>query len=268
MKGLFLLVILGLACTSPEPDSPTRLKVVSLAPNLTEIVYALNRGELLIGVTAQCDYPPEAKERPKVGDYARPSLERILKLKPDLVLAALPEHRIIAGELRSLGLRVLEVWPQSLDGILRGIETIAQGLGAIKEGDSLTRALAEALNQLPTPPDTPRVYLEISATPLISVGGSSFLNDLVMRAGGKNIFAEIHQDYPIVSSEAVIRRDPEVILLLHSQATRDMVADRLGWERTSAVRSGRVYSGLNPDLFLRPGPRVVLGCKELFDLLH
>lgn len=268
MRHLSLLVILGLACSSPRPDDSTRLKVVSLAPNLTEIVYALGQGKGLVGVTAQCDYPPEAKELPKVGDYARPSLERILKLRPDLVLVALPEHRIIAGELRTLGLRVLEVSPRTLDEIFRSIEAIAQELGAVKEGDSLTRVLKETLNQIPSPPDTPRVYVEISATPLISVGGGSFLNDLLIRAGGKNIFAGILQDYPMVSSEAVIHRDPEVILLLHSQATPITIAERLGWERISAVRSGRVYPGLNPDLLLRPGPRVVLGCKELFELLH
>jgi iron complex transport system substrate-binding protein len=116
--------------------------------------------------------------------------------------------------------------------------------------------------------DSPRVYAEISSTPPMTAGGASFVNDIIRRAGGRNVFADALQEYPVVDQERLVRLDPEVILVLHPAATAEDVRARVGWAGVSAVRNGRVYDGLDEDLLFRPGPRVVQGLKELADVLR
>jgi iron complex transport system substrate-binding protein len=104
-----------------------------------------------------------------------------------------------------------------------------------------------------------RVFVEISPRPIITIGAATFLNDLIERAGGKNIFGDLKKDYPVVNQEAVITRDPEIIIVLHPEDT----TGRTGWQKIQAIKNDRVYTDLNPDHLMRPGPRLVEGFRQL-----
>ncbi len=266
----WLLPFLLLFSCSPPKKIPARHRVVSLVPSVTESVFALGLGDYLVGVTTFCDYPKAAQAKPKVGDFLNPSLERIVALKPELVFATMPEQQPVVERLRELGVEVYISRPLSVDDVLAEIKKIGTTLGGEANADSVVGGMKQWLDSASalTGSDTPAVYAEISAEPLLSVGKSSFLNDVIARAGGKNIFSDIDQAYPIVSSERVIQKDPDAIIVLHPLARKNDIAKRLGWSNIKAVKNGDIFDDLDQDLLLRPGPRVVLGIVALARRLH
>lgn len=271
MKRLlpFLVLLLVCVCSSAKKN-PVAHQVVSLVPSVTETIYALGAEDYLVGVTTFCDYPKAAQAKPKVGDFSNPSLERIIALKPELVFATLPEQKPVVERLRELGVKVFISQPASIDDVLSEIKIIGAVLGREPRADSVIAAMKVRLDSVSmiVGSDTPAVYVEISASPLMGVGKGSFLNDVIHRAGGRNIFSDIDQAYPIISAEQVLRRDPDVIVILHPLAGKRDVARRMGWSKIEAVKNGRVYDDLSEDLLLRPGPRVVEGIFELALRLH
>jgi iron complex transport system substrate-binding protein len=226
-------------------------------PSVTEIIYALGQESQLTGNTTFCDYPEAARHVYKVGDFSNPNVERILRLKPRLVFATLPEQQTAVAWLKQLGIKVLISRPNSFDSLFREIRAIGAALGASARTDSLVGSLQARLAQIPAPKQRPSVYLEISEQPLMTVGRSSFINEIIERAGGRNAFADIDKEYPVVSQEQVIERNPDVIFLLHPMRDRTEFGKRLGWRVIAAVRNGQVLDDVNPDIVFRSGPRVV-----------
>lgn len=243
-------------------------RVVSLVPSATEIVYALKAEGSLVGNCNQCDYPEAARAVPKVGDFAHPDLERIVALRPQMVLLALPIHRLTAERLTELGTAYMVCNPQSVEAVFQEIESIAVLLGRGEGGRSLVDSLRKCLPAAAGFSDTPSVYVEISSVPLMSVGGCTYLNDLIRLAGGRNVFEDINREYFAVSPEDIASRNPDVIIVLHPSVRPEEVSRRLGWAGITAVKEGRVHGGLDEDLLLRPGPRLVEGARLLHGLLH
>lgn len=232
-------------------------RIVSLSPAMTEILFALGSQDLLAGNTTYCDYPEAAKKIPKVGDFSNPSIERIVGLKPDLVIVNLPEQRRIKQELEKLNIQVFVSSPKLLSDIYQEIEKLGKIIKKERQADSLTDNLKTIIK--PVNRSKKRIYIELSPRPIITAGGKTFLNELVQIAGGKNIFSDLDKDYPVVSQEEIIKRNPEIIILLHPED----VGDRIGWQKISAIKNNKVYKNLNPDHLLRPGPRLILGFKAL-----
>jgi iron complex transport system substrate-binding protein len=260
----FLLVACG-----GQSDSPAeQQRIVSLVPSATEVVYALGAGDRLVGNTTMCDYPDAARAVPKVADFQRPDMAAILALEPSLVVLALPIHRVVAERLAEAGIRYYASNPQTLTHVFTEIESIGQLLGLGQRARLLADSLRTRLDSLPQWPDTPSVYLEISETPLMTVGGGTYVNDVVRAAGGRNVYADAAQQYPVVDPEDLVLRDPQVIVLLHCGTRVKAVGRRVGWSRVSAIRTGRVYDDIDDDLLVRPGPRVVDGVMELGRRLH
>ena len=257
-----LTFALALTSCSSRPANP-RGRIVSLVPSVTEIIYALGQGRQLAGNTTFCNFPPAAESVYKVGDFSNPSVEKIARLKPSLVFATLPEQQATVEQLRRMGSKVFISRPSDIDSMFREIKSIAQVLGAAATGDSLVAALKARLARIPPPSVRPRVYVEISGQPLMTVGQGTFINEAIERAGGHNIFSDINKEYPVVTQEQVIQRDPEVVFILHPQTNRTEFAQRLGWQNVSAVRQNRIYDDLNPDLLFRSGPRLVEGIEKL-----
>jgi len=257
-----------LFCSCPgRPHRTDARRVVSLAPSVTEIVYALGVERALVGNTNQCDYPAGARQVYKVGDFSNPDLERIVALRPSIVFATLPMHQALIEKLRELHVAVYVSQPGSIDDVFSEIELVGESLGAGVRAESLVLELKRRLDSVPACADTPGVYIEISSTPLMTVGSGTFINELVTRAGARNVFGTALQPYPVVDGSAVVEADPEVMLILHPATTAAEVRARIGWSRIKAVRTGRVYDGLDEDLFFRPGPRVVEGTELLARLL-
>lgn len=255
------------------PASPRRL--VSLAPSMTEILYFLEAGDRLVGVTSYCNFPPEVKNKPRVGTYWEFNLEAILALKPDLVLA-------MAHQGEGPGsLQVLQHWkipyylgradtlPQLFDLIedlarLTGREEVARRkLPALK---ARARRVQERVQGLPRP----RVLLEIDQEPLITVGRTSIQGDLIHRAGGANIASKVNQRYPVFNLEEVLKFRPDVILFT-GMADAASLPWRMNfwrqWTMLPAVRAGRLH-WVEPDLVDRPGPRLVDGLELLANYFH
>uniref|UniRef100_A0A7C3UXZ4 Cobalamin-binding protein n=1 Tax=candidate division WOR-3 bacterium TaxID=2052148 RepID=A0A7C3UXZ4_UNCW3 len=259
--SLLLLSFLLFCARTPERKIP--LRVVSLVPSITEIIYALGKGGCLVGNTVYCDYPEEAKKVYKVGDFANPSLEKIYALKPDIVFLTLPTQKIIQEKLVTLGIKTFVSSPKDFPSLLSEIREISRILGEPKRGESLTLEMAEKIKEFAFPPK--RIYVEISPQPLVTIGNNSFLSDVLERCGLKNIFSDLPEEYPIVKIEEIIKKDPEIILILHPLAKREDVKKRIGFEKMKAVKEGKIITDINPDLLLRPGPRIILGLEKLLN---
>ena len=257
---------LGRVVTLSHPPA----RIISTAPSNTEILFALGLGDKVVGVTDSCDYPPEAKTKPKVGavelDY-----ERIVAMSPDLVVAVGSLQRQAISRLSELGVAVLAVDPKSIDGVLRAITLIGRATGAQDRASRLVGELrgridrvAQKLARL-TQSERPRVFVEIWGEPLMTAGPGTFVDELVSAAGGRNIAHDADGEWPVFSAEAVIERDPDVVILTNFNKAEALA--RRAWQGISAYRTGRVYE-VNPDLLVRPGPRLVDGLETLAALLH
>jgi iron complex transport system substrate-binding protein len=250
-----------------EVPRPLR-RVVSLAPNLTEMIYALDRGELLVGRTEWCSYPAPVLALPSVGDILNPSLEAILSLSPDLVLASTHVPLEIIGRLDSLGIaRGILSAPDSFEGVYQVIAGAAAFLDAEEEGEALTRdfRLREALVRRETETWTrwPRVYYVVSygTGGDWTAGGDTFIHDLIHSAGGANIAGDLKGW--TFSVEKLLEADPDLILL--NQGLKNDFCHTEPYRRLRAVRQDQVYE-LPEDIIVRQGPRLIEGLELLHEI--
>jgi len=255
-----LIALLCTVCQSPKVKPGYR--IVSLSPGMTEVIFALGAQDDLAGVTTYCDYPVAAQKLTRVGDFSHPSLERIVSLKPDLVIVNLPEQNRIKTELEPYKIPIFATAPESLADIYREITSLGSRIGRQRAADSLVAFMRERIRGTGRKPKS--VYIELSPRPLITVGRNNFLNEMVEMAGGKNVFDDLGRSYPVVNQEEVIKRNPEIIIVLHPEE----IKDRIGWNNIEAVRKSRIYRDLNQDQLLRPGPRLVLGFQDLEKLFE
>ncbi len=252
--------------------APTR--VVSLAPSLTEVVFALGLGDRLVGVSSQCDYPEEAKRLPKMGSFVAPTVEAIVAARPDLVLAVpSPGNRNPVEALRALGIDVLVVDPVTLDDIRSMMITLAARLGRAEAGEELAAALDRRIDEVRrrVGDRAPRsVLLAVGRAPLIVAGSGTVQDELLRLAGGVNVVAAAGKGWPRLSLEAALAAAPEVIIdaTMGSEADQDAgVAFWQGFPMLPAVRAGRVYAYAENEL-LRPGPRLGVALSELARRVH
>ena len=246
------------------PAQPQR--IVSLAPSITEILFALGAGDRVAGVTSYCDYPQEARQKPPVGDTLKPSVEKMVALKADLVMISTASQvEASFRRLEELGIPVYVSNPRSIDGVIESIDKIGELIDARERAhqltDELRRRVATVQSRVAETP-RPSVLVILGIEPLITAGAGSFINDLINRAGGRSISADDIADYPQYSIETAIARQPEIILL---QTGGNELSERL--RQTPAARSNRVYH-IDDDLLLRPGPRIVDGLEQLAAKFH
>lgn len=258
----------GVTVTLPRP--PRRL--VSLLPAATEILFAIGAGGDLVGRTRFDSHPPEVSEVPSVGDGVRPSVEMVVSRQPDLVvLFAGPDSRAASDVLRRIGVPVLAVHHNTLADLHLNIERLGRVTGRDSAAARLSARIREELGgirritrELPER----SVYYDAWWHPPITVGGGSYLDSLITLAGGRNVFGDVASPSPQVSLEAIVARDPEIILYpVHRGAERTPIPDRTGWEVLGAVRDGRirVFDG---EIVVRLGPRVADAVRELARAIH
>lgn len=267
----FLVVMLWLAACgrAPERDDALRReprRIVTLLPSFTETAFALGQGERIVGIDDYSDYPPEAQRLPKLGGGYDPQLERILSLQPELVL--LPKDSKALSALSGNGIAVFAAEPRTLVEVFEVMEHTGQLLGRKTEAQALTARMKRELDVLAASVShVPKVsvYYELDATPF-SVGPDSFIGAMIQKAGGINIVPAELGDFPKLSPELVIAKNPSVII----GATLEQIRARPGWEGIAAVRTGRV-STWSPDedhLLSRPGPRLPQALRALIRKLH
>ena len=286
---IFFLIIQGSIFSSPAcaqkvnvtdllgrrmaiPKDPVR--VVSLAPNITEIVYALGQAHRLVGVTTYSDYPAEAASLPKVGSYVHLDLERIVSLAPDLCLAIKDGNPIAAASrLESLGIPVYAADPRDLESVMDTMSRIGKLLQADKQAEQLVQGMQrriQAVEDLVAKTDhRPGLFFQIGVSPIVSVGTNTFIHELIIRAGARNL-AEGDVSYPRFSKEQVLGMMPDIIIT-SSMARADVFekirADWYQWKNLPAVKNDRIYFQ-DSNLFNRPSPRLVDALEILVRLVH
>jgi iron complex transport system substrate-binding protein len=273
--GLFLL---GAVVSAAPPQ-----RIVSTAPSITELLYALGLGNRVVGVTRFCRYPPEAQSKPKIGDYTAPNLEAIAALRPDLVIIQTnPIH--LADRLGALKLPVLEINQDSIAAIYKSIHDVGAVTGtehaATQLSDSLLNGLGAIRNRVANRPRV-RMMFVIGRSPnrldgLVVAGRASYLNEVIESAGGENVFRDALAGYPEVSLEEVMARNPDVIVDMGDMSDTVAVTEEHKrsvialWNRIptlAAVKQHRVFV-VASDIFVIPGPRLIDAAKAFAEMLH
>ena len=276
MRTLITLVLLLLAAGSAHAAPPKR--VVSLAPSLTEMVFALGAGPVLVGVTTVCNYPEAARRLPKVGgmEDGGVDLEKVLSLKPDVVIAIGLYQSATVEALRRLGLRVEVVPSQSVEDVFTAATRLGTLLGREAAAERLTADMGRRIDRVRKATAAlpkarrPRVFYQVWDQPLMTATRDTLIGRLIELGGGVNVFSDLSGRYVQVSPEAVLKRDPQVILAPTTHGSRvdpKALGKRPGLAGVSAVRTGRVYV-LDGDLVSRAGPRVAEALELVARAIH
>jgi iron complex transport system substrate-binding protein len=253
-------------------DEPQR--VVSLAPSITEIVFALDQGHRLKGVTTYSDYPPQAVKLPKVGSYVQLDLEKIVALKPDLCIAIKDGNPIaVARRLESLKIPVYAVNPRNLESVMQTVQEVAGLLNVQEKADKLVQSMNLRIQKVKSlvakTTYRPRVFFQIGVSPIVSVGTHTFSHELIVLAGGKNV-AQGPIAYPRYSIEQVLALLPEVIIITSMARVaifKQVKAEWSRWPNMPAVRNHQIFIE-DSNLFDRPTLRLVDGLELMVKLIH
>jgi ABC-type Fe3+-hydroxamate transport system substrate-binding protein len=253
------------------PDHPHRL--VSLAPSVTETLFALGFGDRLVGDTDYCDYPPQAKALPHVGGTQNPSLEAIAALKPDLVLGTNEANRReTAAQLDHLGIPLYGVTAHTVDGTIQSVEELGRALGWDEAAQTLVaslRARTAAVDRRVRDEPRLKVLFVVQYHPLIAAGRETFISDVIYRAGGASISADMPSDWPRMGLESVLSRAPDVILVPRTEAFAPDISEFQtlpGWRDLAAVKNHRIY--FVSESIMHPSPRLIDALEEVANILH
>jgi iron complex transport system substrate-binding protein len=260
-------------------------KIISMAPSTTEIVFALGLDDNVVAVSDYCDYPYNfsawigAGNMSSIGDFSAPNMEAIVDLEPDLILATGGVQAETVGTLRDLGYKVLVLDPSNINGVLANIELVGNATGKTAKAEAIindiTSRIDAVFNKVATAESTTTVYYEVWYDPLFTAGANAWQNELFEKAGGVNVFADQNLDYFQLSDEAVIERNPDVILLPEEGmgmgdpfwVSLDDVKSRPGWSSISAVQNDRVFT-VDSNTIARAGPRIADIIEDLAEAFH
>lgn len=280
--SFILSLVLGPGCGEPTAiqtsSAPVRSGplVASLAPSVTEIICALGAADQLVGRSTACDYPTNILDTvPVVGEFGIPSMERILNLKPDILFYTDLADQSVQHRIEAAGIKPVPIQCADVDDVPAAIRRVGQWVGRTREATSLADSIEARLREFKARQQMagqrPTVLVLIWNDPLTAVGSKSFLNEIVTLAGGSNVAGDVTRDYFPVSPEWVVTRNPDVIFCFYMSsgtAARDSILRRSGWQGLKAVQQGRVYDGMDNNLILRPGPRMIAGIEAMASRLR
>jgi iron complex transport system substrate-binding protein len=260
----------GREVTIPFPPK----RIVSLAPNITEILFSLGLDEEIVGVSIHCNFPEKATSKIQVGSYISLDFERIVSLKPDLIIATgAGNTRDMVERLETLGFPTYVIFPRNYNDVLRSIGHLGQlvdrekeGLGIVKGMKRRSQRVVELTQGLPRP----KVFLQIADAPIVTVGKGSFADDLIRLAGGENIAGKEKEMYPRLGMEEILKRSPEVILIssMNPKGNYSKVLQEWSrWKTIPAVKNGHIHL-IDSDVVDRPSPRIIDGLEEIARFLH
>lgn len=261
----------GAEDAAPPASGSAARRVVTLAPSITEIVYALGAGERVVGACAQCDWPEEAARLPRVGSYLVPSVEAVLALRPDVAFAVpSPGNREAVRAIERAGVRVAVVQDRTLADLWAGIRTAADVLGMPDRGEALVarlRAELAAVGERVAGRPAPRALLVVGHRPLIVAGRGTLQSDLLAAAGARNAASDLDEGFPQIGLEAVVALAPEVIVDAAMGSEAGGRALFAGLAPVPAVAAGRIVS-VDADGLFRAGPRVGAAAEALARAIH
>ena len=270
-------------CFAQDAGKLLPQRIVSTAPSITEMLYALGLGDRVVGVDRFSRFPAEATRKPQIGDYAAPNIETIASLRPTLVI--IPTNPVqLRQRLENLKLHVLELDQEGIPAIYKSFRQVGEATGTTAKAESVIESIRQQLGTVRAKASVlrpARVMFVVGRVPgrldgLMVVGQASYLNEIIEIAGGQNVFKDASAAYPKVSLEEILSRNPEVIIDMGEMADTVGVTDVQKrnvvalWNRMSsiaAVRNHRVQA-VASDIFVVPGPRVVQAAQEFFTILH
>ncbi len=262
----YFLITLALLSGSAQADES---RAISLAPHLTELVFAVGAEERLVGVVEYSDYPPEALELPVIGDAFRFDLERIMGLQPDKALAwrgGTPEA--VTEQLNQLGIEVVWIETRTLDQIAGALEAVGEALGKAQAGrhaaEQFRSELVAASHTQHAQREPKRVFYQVSARPLYTLGGRHVINEVFSRCNMTNVFDSLDIEAAVVDREAVLAAAPDLIIAGAAPGEDDPLED---WRNSTLVqKSQTALHTVDPDLLIRPTPRIIQGINHLCTL--
>jgi len=254
------------------PFPPKR--IVSLAPNITEILFSLGLDEEIVGISIHCNFPEKAKSKVRVGSYISLDFEKVTSLKPDLIIATgVGNTRDMVDRLGKLGFQTYVIYPKNFDDILKSIAHIGQVVNREKEARMIIEGMrkrSQRVIELTKGLPRPKVFIQIGDAPVVTVGKGSFADDLIRLAGGENIAKKEKEVYPRFGMEEILKRSPEVIVISSMNPKGDyqkVLQEWTRWKTIPAVKNGRIHL-IDSDLLDRPSPRIIDGLEELAKVLH
>lgn len=255
--------------TAVVPSSPHR--IVSLAPSITDILYAMGLGTDVVGVSNYTKFPEEAKHKPSVGEPLSPSIEAIVALHPDIVLAIEDMNRAETVEnLEKLRIPVFVIHPKRIAGIYASITNLGNALDCPEKAATLVSRLQkreQAVREHAKRENAPRIFFVLWPDPVMTIGKNAFITELIEIAGGKSITDDLIQDWPQISLEAMLARRPDFLLIVRgSQVTIDDLKKKSGWNSLEAVRANRVF--YTDDKILHPSPAAFDALEDLARQFH
>jgi len=242
-------------------------RAISLAPNITEIVFAVGAGDKLVGVTTFCNYPEEATKIQKVGDTLKPNIENIIALKPQVVFVSTASQlEAFTETLEKQGIAVFVTNPSSFEDIYKSIETIGGIFGADKKSKEVVEDMQKRIAEVEEKArneDRVRTFVQIDKS-LYTIGKESFLTDLILKAGGDSVTKDVETAFPKISKEKALAMNPEAIILSESPDNNE---PNEVFRNSDAVKKGKVFK-INADILSRPGPRLVDALEQISKDLH
>jgi iron complex transport system substrate-binding protein len=249
-------------------------KIVSLAPNITEILFSLGLDREIVGVSIHCNFPEKVQSKVRVGSYISLDFEKIVSLKPDLIIATgAGNTRDMVERLERLGFPTYVIFPRNVEDVIRSVGHLGQLVGREKEGVEIIQEMKrrrERVVALTLGLPRPRVFLQIGEAPVVTVGKNSFADDLIRLAGGDNVAGNEKEMYPRFGMEEILKRSPEVILISSMNPRgnyQKALQEWSRWKTIPAVKNGRIHL-LDSDLIDRPSPRIIEGLEEMARILH
>lgn len=269
-----LLLFTGCSKRQSGKDVKIPQSIVALSPASVEILFAVGAGSKVSAVSDFTDYPAAAAELPKVGgfDGKTLSMEKILSYKPDFVYLTDGMHNFLIESLEQYGINYYVSKADSIDSVEQEILEVGELVGHKKEAEAVVGKMESKLESFKNlklnRARKPSVYYEVWNAPYMSAGASSFMNDVIETAGGKNLFDDVAEAYPIVSEETIIARNPVIILIpATSGVDASAVASRAGWKDIYAVANNQIFV-IDDNVFTRPGPRIADCVETLYNLIN
>ncbi len=270
------IILIGIFISSFISSVQAAPRYISLAPSTTEILFALGLDKEITGVSAYCNYPAQAKNKTKIGDFSSPNIEKIISLKPDYIFCTGLEQAPVIARLRQLNLNVYVADPASIEELFKTIKEIGEITHKTKEASLLIEkmkgeieAVVSKVKLIPKG-NRIKVFVEIWHEPLMTAAKGSFVDELITLAGGINIAHELIRPYCNFSAEKVISLNPQCIIMAYmdKELPLKLIKQRFGWDKIDAVKNERVFNDINPDILFRPGPRITKGLAEIYKRLY
>ena len=253
---------------------PRPHRIVSLAPGITETLYLLGLDDKISGVTGYCNWPQQASRKPRVGGFINPSIEKIVSLKPDLIIATADGNRKdTVQQLERIGLPVYVINPSDTEKILRSILHIGEITDQKNIAGKLVRTLRKRLNNITAQTlnkKKPRVFFQIGLEPVITAGKGTLISEVISRAGGINIAGNDAARYPRYSAEGIMAGSPDIILFAPMANDKEFAAVKNYWQKLAqipAIQKNKIYL-IDTDLISRASPRIFDAIEKMALIFH